>query len=74
MVGLSKWNTVICYFKLLSTAIYKQSATIADKKGKTCVAVFKKIAHKGNGIIRRCGFVRLGVVLLKKVCYCGGRL
>ena len=26
----------------------------------------------GSGITRRCGLVRIGVVLLKEVCYCGG--
>lgn len=26
----------------------------------------------GNGTIRRCGPVRVGMALLEAVCYCGG--
>ena len=26
----------------------------------------------GNGTIRRCGLVGVGVVLLEEVCHCGG--
>ena len=28
----------------------------------------------GNGIIRRCGLVVVGVALLKEVCHCGSGL
>ena len=32
--------------------------------------------HKltGSGIIRKCGLVGVDMVLLEKVCHCGGRL
>ena len=29
------------------------------------------MASKGNGTIRRCGLVGVGVVLLEEVCHCG---
>ena len=28
----------------------------------------------GSGITGRCGFVRLGMILLKEMCHCGGGL
>ena len=38
------------------------------------VVVSKKMIPKGNSIIRRHGFVGVGVALLEKVCDCGGGL
>jgi hypothetical protein len=26
----------------------------------------------GSGTVRRCGFVRVGMILLEEVCHCGG--
>lgn len=36
--------------------------------------VGKKLAPKWSSIIRRRVFVRVGMALLKEVCYCGGGL
>lgn len=38
------------------------------------VVVSKNMVPKGNSIIRRCGFVGVGVALLEKVCDCGDGL
>ena len=38
------------------------------------VVAYRKMAPKGSGIIRTCGPVGIGVVLLKEVFHCGGRL
>ena len=36
------------------------------------MVVSKKVASKGNGAIKRCGFVGVGVALLEEVCHCEG--
>lgn len=45
-------------------------------KGLLCGSLNANGPHKliGSVIIRRCGFVRVGVVLLEGVRHCGGRL
>ena len=36
------------------------------------MVVGKKMAPEGSGTVGRCGLVRACVVLLDKVCHCGG--
>lgn len=38
------------------------------------VVVWKKMVPKGDGTIRGCGFVGVGVSLLEEACHCGGGL
>ena len=39
--------------------------------GMVAVMVWKTMAPKGDGAIRRCGFIGVDIVLLKEVCHCG---
>ncbi|MGE9574344.1 hypothetical protein ACQP3C_25135, partial [Escherichia coli] len=43
-------------------------------KERTLAVVLKKMAPKGSGTVRRCGFVGVGVALLEEVCHCGDGL
>lgn len=45
---------------------------VMDEKCPPSVCDGLNMPGPGSGTVRRCGFVRVGMILLEEVCHCGG--